>query len=232
MRSPLFAATAVVALLAGAAPTLALDPSYDPVLSTVNNARQDTTSNPNLPLQSRPGGVSSGERGNDPGEGMPPHSVGLAPTARGYPTGYPYPTTYYAPGPVYYSTTYPAATTTYVTPAAPTVVAPAVVPGTTTYVTTTAPYYGPTVVGSPPVTFATMNSTVGNEVVDVTGMRLGTITGIESASDGRSYAVVSLDPIHGARTVGMPIERLQHSSVGRVMVTATADQVYASPTWR
>ena len=75
MKFRLVAATAAAALLVGS-PAFAIDPSFDPVLAA-GNSNQNTTSSPNLPLQSHPGAVSSGERSNDPGEGMPPHSAGL-----------------------------------------------------------------------------------------------------------------------------------------------------------
>ncbi|MCC7273518.1 MAG: PRC-barrel domain-containing protein [Alphaproteobacteria bacterium] len=225
MRTQLAAATAAVALLAGTS-AMALDPSFDPVLST-SNSNQNTTSNSNLPLQSRPGGVSSGERANDSGEGMPPHSLGLPAERYGYPAGYNTPT--YYPAPAYYPTyTYPAPAYVAPTYVAPGYVAPAVY-GTPVYGT---PVYGTTVVTPAPAPIPATTNLIGYEVVDVQGVRLGTISNLELLSDRQTYAMVFLDPAFGSRTVAVAMSRMQYSTPGRLLVTATAADIQATPTWR
>lgn len=201
MKIQIAAATAAIALLAGA-PAMATDPSFDPVLSVSGSPRDNTTANPLLPLQSRPGAVPSGERSNDPGEGMPPHSPGLAPTSYAPPpsSGPVYyttqPTYYVAPQPVYYA---PAATTY-------------VVPGT--------------------VVSASVGNLVGSEVTDMYGMRVGQVTDVQIMPDRTAYAIVGLGPWAGQveRTVALPLDRMHHSTAGRVAYAATADQIRATPT--
>ncbi len=204
MKIPFVAATAALALLAGA-PALAADPSFDPVLST-SNSNQNTTSSPNLPLQSRPGSVPSGERSNDAGEGMPPHSPGLAPT-------------YYAPpssAPVYY-----AQPTYYTQPTYPP--PPAYAPAVTTYTTPGVPV-GPGL---------SVNGLIGSQVSDMYGSRVGQVMDIVIMPDRSPIAVVGLGQWPGSieRVISLPLEHMHHSTSGGLAFNATADQIRAMPSY-
>ena len=215
MKIQFAAATAAIALLAGA-PAFAVDPAFDPVLS-VSSSNQNTTANSSLPLQSRAGAMPSGERSNDPGEGMPPHSPGLAPTGYAVPGS----------GPVYY-TSQP---TYYVPPSQPVYynqpVTTYVVPGTVV---------GPTAVVAPaPVVVpgSSIGGLVGAEVTDMYGMRVGQVTDVQIMPDRSAVAIVGLGAWPGQvdRTIVLPLDRMHHSTAGRLAFNATADQIRSTPTY-
>ncbi|WP_374442551.1 PRC-barrel domain-containing protein [Stella sp.] len=200
MKIQFAAATAAIALLAGV-PAMAADPAFDPVLS-VSGSNQNTTANPALPLQSRPGAVPSGERSNDPGEGMPPHSPGLAPTS-------------YAPppssGPVYYPQ--PA----YYVPAQPVYYAPAVATPVVA-----APVAGASVGGLVGAEVTDMYGVRVGQVTDVQIMpdrRAFAIVGLGPW------------PGQVERRVALPLEAMHHSTAGRLAYNSTADQIRALPTF-
>lgn len=205
MKMQLAAATAAIALFAGHS-AMATDASFDPVLSS-SNWNQSTTSNPQLPLQSRAGAPTSGERTGDPGTGMPPHSPGLAPTSYDPPP---------SSGPVYY--TQP----TYYVPAQPVYYSQPVV------------VTQPVVVSQPVATGGTsIGGLVGAEVTDMYGMRVGQVTDIQIMPDRTPYAIVGLGSWPGQveRTIALPLNRMHHSTGGRLAYAATADQIRAVPTY-
>ncbi|BBK44052.1 hypothetical protein STVA_40720 [Allostella vacuolata] len=199
MKIQLAAATAAIALLVGA-PAIA-DPAFDPVLGTNANA--------NDPVMSRPGAPSSGERSNDSGEGMPPHSPGVASSSGTYyapdtrPTYYTQPTYYVPAQPVYYNQP-----VTVVTP-------------------------GPVMTSTVVTSGASINGLVGSEVTDMYGNRVGQLMDIQIMPDRRAIAVIGLGSWPGQvdRTIALPLDRMHHSTPGRLAYAATADQIRAVPTY-
>ena len=207
MKIQLAAATAAIALLVGA-PAIA-DPAFDPVLGTNANA--------NNPVMSRPGAPSSGERSNDPGEGMPPHSPGAASSGG----------TYYAPDPRPAYSTQP----TYYVPSQPTYYVPSQPVYYNQPVTVVTP--GP-VVTSPVVTpGVSIHGLIGSEVTDMYGNRIGQLTDIQIMPDQRAFALIGLGSWPGQvdRTIALPLDRMHHSTAGRLAYAATADQIRAVPTY-
>lgn len=205
MKIQFVAATAAIALFAGT-PAMAIDPAFDPVLST-SNSNENTTPSPNLPLQSRPGAVPSGERAGNSGEGMPPHSAGLAPTYYAPPSSAP---AYYTQ-PVYY--TQP--TTYYVPPVA-------------TYTPPVVTYTTPSVAVGPGTS---INGLIGSQVSDMHGIRVGQVTDVVIVPNRAPLAVVGLGQMPGTveRTIALPLDHMHHSTSGGLAFAATSDQIWSMP---